>query len=296
MYTVSRNYALDVVLLDERYGWPDTLTDILLSHCFKHINVRTLASVSDIDRVKELLREGCINTIIIGPRMDKGPSITAAEIADFIESTRQGYPYVVFAICTTRQSFENLCKINKRFIHYIYINIEWGQRDWRFDPEEFDLALKRCGEWHNNLFQYDVAISFAGEDRDYARELADALRGFGARVFFDDYERGSLLGKDLYTHLHNVYYKTARYCVLLISKAYEAKLWTSHECRAAQERAFKQAMMEYILPIRLDDTPIPGLRDTIGYARIDEGIPRLAEPIASKIWKLDPQREPDMIR
>ena len=42
------------------------------------------------------------------------------------------------------------------------------------------------------------------------------------------------------------------------------KLWTNHERQIAQARAF-QENREYILPVRLDDTEIPGIPPTVGY-------------------------------
>ncbi len=54
-------------------------------------------------------------------------------------------------------------------------------------------------------FEYDVALSFAGEDREYVAQVAAALRENGVRVFDDKYEVATLWGKDLYTHLHDVY-------------------------------------------------------------------------------------------
>lgn len=122
-------------------------------------------------------------------------------------------------------------------------------------------------------FDYDVCLSFAGEDRSYVREVAEKLRQQGIRVFYDVYEEVGLWGKDLYDHLDDVYKNAARYCVLFVSKAYEAKAWTNHERRSAQERALKENT-EYILPARFDDTPIPGLRDTVGYIDL-----RTREPV-----------------
>lgn len=132
-------------------------------------------------------------------------------------------------------------------------------------------------------FDYDVCLSFAGEDRDYVGETADALRNRGIRVFYDEYEEAELWGKDLYAHLHEVYSSFARYCVIFISKHYAKKLWTNHERRAAQERAFKESS-EYILPARFDDTPVPGLPDTVGYISLKERTPEeLAALIAEKL-------------
>ncbi len=50
-------------------------------------------------------------------------------------------------------------------------------------------------------YLYDVALSFAGEDRSYADALAEALRQRGLSVFYDTYEKYTLWGKNLYTYL-----------------------------------------------------------------------------------------------
>ena len=114
------------------------------------------------------------------------------------------------------------------------------------------------------LTEYDVCLSFAGDDREYVSKVASELKKNGVRVFYDEYEELNLWGKDLYVHLDDVYKNAARYCVIFVSVHYANKLWTNHERQSAQERAFKENT-EYILPARFDDTPIPGLRDTVGY-------------------------------
>ena len=132
-------------------------------------------------------------------------------------------------------------------------------------------------------FTYDVALSFAGEQRSYVQKVASALRRVGIRPFYDDYEQASLWGKDLYEHLDWVYHKAARYCVLFASDAYARKVWTTHERRSAQARALK-SNEEYILPARFDDTEIPGLRSTIACVDARSVQPaKLAALIAEKL-------------
>jgi hypothetical protein len=106
-------------------------------------------------------------------------------------------------------------------------------------------------------FEYDVYFSFAGEDRAYVEEVADLIKEKSVRVFYDKYERSKLWGKDLYTYLDEVYRKRTQYCVIFISKYYAKKLWTNHERQSAQARAFTENE-EYLLPVRFDDTEIPG--------------------------------------
>ena len=113
--------------------------------------------------------------------------------------------------------------------------------------------------------QYDVALSFAGEDRPHAEKLAKLLEAGGYSVFYDEFERAELWGKNLYTYFSSIYKDQARYCIMFLSKHYAQKLWTKHELQSAQARAFAEENREYILPIRLDDTEIPGILLTAGY-------------------------------
>lgn len=115
-------------------------------------------------------------------------------------------------------------------------------------------------------FQYDVVLSFAGEDRQYAEQLYEILKRENVNVFYDRAEQHLLWGKDLYQLLQEVYRDKAKYCVVFVSKNYSRKRWTKHGLRQAQERAFRENS-EYILPIRLDQTRLPGLNLTTGVRR-----------------------------
>jgi len=132
---------------------------------------------------------------------------------------------------------------------------------------------------------YDVAISFAGEQRPQAEAIAACLRTAGINVFYDEYEQASLWGKDLYEHLADVYQHKARYCLILVSAAYAAKVWTTHERRSAQARALAQKT-EYVLPVRFDDTEIPGLPSTVGYLRFaNHGSNGICDLLLQKLGK-----------
>lgn len=57
--------------------------------------------------------------------------------------------------------------------------------------------------------KFHVALSFAGEDRVYVDAVAKALQAEGVDVFYDKFEEVDLWGKDLYTHLSDVYQNRA---------------------------------------------------------------------------------------
>lgn len=112
--------------------------------------------------------------------------------------------------------------------------------------------------------QYEIALSFAGEDRTYVEMVARLLRTHHVALFYDEYEQTDLWGKNLYEHLTEVYSRANRFVVMFVSVHYADKVWPRQERRAAQARALEKKD-EYILPVRFDDTDIPGLLSTVSY-------------------------------
>ena len=131
---------------------------------------------------------------------------------------------------------------------------------------------------------YDIAISFAGEDRAVALGIASELISEGVTVFYDEFEKSDLWGKNLYEHLISIYKDNSKYCLMLLSESYSKKLWTSHERKAAQARAFRENK-EYILPLKLDNTEVPGTLETTGYLDYrSETDKTVAKLIIKKLW------------
>jgi hypothetical protein len=112
--------------------------------------------------------------------------------------------------------------------------------------------------------EFEIALSFAGEDRGYVDQVANLLRDSGVKVFYDLFEEASLWGKNLYDYLSDIYQNKALYTIMFISEHYARKMWPNHERQAMQARAF-QEHQEYILPARFDETPIPGVLPTVAY-------------------------------
>ena len=123
----------------------------------------------------------------------------------------------------------------------------------------------QTGEPDNPLFEltggggkYEIV------QRPYVEQVANVLRAYGVSCFYDNYEVHSLWGKNLVEHLQEVYGGTARYCLMFISEAYAQKVWPTHERRSAFDAAM-QRRVEYILPVRFDNTVVPGLSPSVHY-------------------------------
>ena len=131
---------------------------------------------------------------------------------------------------------------------------------------------------------FDVAISFAGSDREYAEKLATIVRDAGFQVFYDNFYPEQLWGKDLPVLFDDIYRKRSRFCVIFVSNEYSKRMWTNHERKSAQARALEEKGKEYILPIRIDESELPGLAPTIGYLSINElSIEKISNLLISKL-------------
>ena len=134
-----------------------------------------------------------------------------------------------------------------------------------------------------NYYQYEVALSFAGQQRSYVEEVVIALQTRGIKVFYDESERIRLWGSTLIEELPDVYANRANYTVMFISKEYIENVWPNVERLAILERHARQKG-GYILPVRFDDTEVPGLPTSIGYECGNSTTPyELATMIAERL-------------
>ena len=105
---------------------------------------------------------------------------------------------------------------------------------------------------------WDVALSFAGAQRDYVGQVAAALKALGVRCFYDADEQVRLWGTYLAEELPRIYARESMAVVVFISDEYASRDWTRLERRAAFSRAVVEAGV-YVLPARFDDSELPGL-------------------------------------
>lgn len=130
---------------------------------------------------------------------------------------------------------------------------------------------------------YEVALSFAGEQRAYVEDVARTLQSRAISVFYDNFETVRLWGKHLPEELQRVYEHGASMVVMFISAEYVEKAWPRHERRAMLSRAVRESN-EYVLPVRFDDTEVPGLPDGVFYLKAADYSPaQLAAMIAEKL-------------
>ena len=110
-------------------------------------------------------------------------------------------------------------------------------------------------------YEYDFALSFAGENRELARSIAKNLEILDARVFFDEYFEANFLGEAWSRKFREIFSETSRLVVCLLDSHYAEKIWPKFEKECFEPRVASGE----VIPIFLDDTPFVGIpKDTVG--------------------------------
>jgi len=173
----------------------------------------------------------------------------------------------------------------------------WDDPRYAGVPVSLDYIIDRCREMTRQLAtepevpsttdipaNFQVAITYAGSDRVVAQQLAETLRDRGLTIFYDRFYPEYLLGGDLAEIFDDIFRHRSLFCVMIVSEAYRDREWTRHERRSALARAVKENGNAYILPLRLDDTDLPGLPSTIGYLSFrDYHVDEIADIIYRKV-------------
>ena len=105
--------------------------------------------------------------------------------------------------------------------------------------------------------RWDVALSFAGAQRDYVGQVAEALKARGLRCFYDADEQVELWGKYLAEELPAIYARAVGGgCDVRVRRVRRAGL----DPAGAPGRVGPggAGAGEYVLPARFDDTNFPG--------------------------------------
>lgn len=133
-------------------------------------------------------------------------------------------------------------------LFYFIANLNWDElrRDCGFREDSED-------------YRYDVALSFAGENRELAKHVADQLSVLDMSVFFDEYFESNFLGKTWNNEFKNVFSKESRIVVCFLDSHHNEKIWPTFERECFRPRV-KEAE---VIPVYLDDTPFVGIPSDI---------------------------------
>lgn len=135
------------------------------------------------------------------------------------------------------------------FFYYLQ-HLDWNQL-------RLDCGFRDGDKQYN----WDFAISFAGENRDLAKNITDLLNVLDCTVFYDQYYEANYLGTAWSAQFKAIFGEESRYVVCLLDKNHATKIWPTFERECFTPRVADGA----IIPVYLDDTPFVGIpKDIVG--------------------------------
>ena len=82
--------------------------------------------------------------------------------------------------------------------------------------------------------KYEVAVSYASEQRPYVERFVARLQSQKMRVYYDRNAQAKMVGKILDQELHKIYLQESKCCILFLSNAYVEKPVT--RCKSKNDR------------------------------------------------------------
>ena len=135
-------------------------------------------------------------------------------------------------------------------LFYFVKHLDWNQ------------LRQDCGfREQNEDFEFEVALSFAGENRELAQFISETLTILDVSNFYDEMFEANFLGKAWSDQFQSIFSERSKYVVTLLDKHHAKKIWPTFE----REHFAPRIADESVIPIFLDDTKFVGIpRDLIG--------------------------------
>lgn len=135
----------------------------------------------------------------------------------------------------------------------------------------WDDLRKKCGfRAGDREFDFDFAISFAGENRVLARAIKSQLETLDFSVFFDELFEANYLGQAWHKTFMEIFSEKSRFVVCLLDKFHLEKIWPTFERECFVPRVPEAA----VIPVYLDNSLFPGIpKDIVGIKFSADGVP-----------------------
>lgn len=121
---------------------------------------------------------------------------------------------------------------------------------------DWELLRQRCGFREGvRDFEFDAAISFAGENRDLAKFIVDQLSELDISVFYDKNYEDNYLGGPWSKYFKDIFTEKSRLVIAILDAYHCNKVWPTFERDCFNVRV----PAGEVIPIILDDTPFAGI-------------------------------------
>lgn len=115
---------------------------------------------------------------------------------------------------------------------------------------------------------YDIAVSYASEQRPYVERFVKRLQSHELHVYYDRDAQVKMVGKILDQELHKTYIQESKHCVLFLSNAYIEKPVTRYESQIILSETLFEDDFMYIF--KFDNVTLPGLNRNFVYSSVQD--------------------------
>ena len=135
-------------------------------------------------------------------------------------------------------------------LFYFIKHLDWNQ------------LRQDCGfREQNDDHEFEVALSFAGENRQLAQYIYEGLTTLDVTVFYDEMFEANYLGKAWSQQFKEIFGKKSRFVVCILDNHHSTKIWPTFE----REVFAPRIVDESVIPIFLDATKFVGIpQDIVG--------------------------------
>lgn len=141
-------------------------------------------------------------------------------------------------------------------------NIEDPALQYYIKHIEWKKLYKECGFTNtNHNYVFDVAISFAGENRKLADLITTYLKILDYEVFYDELYEANYIGSSWSKEFERIFTTDSKYVICLLDCFHKQKIWPTFERECFSEKL----PLNQLIPIFLDDSKFVGIpQDLIG--------------------------------
>jgi hypothetical protein len=133
-------------------------------------------------------------------------------------------------------------------LFYFIKHLDWNQ------------LRQECGfRDQNEDFDFEVALSFAGENRALARFISESLTTLDVSNFYDEMFESNFLGTAWSSQFKDIFSRKSKYVVVILDKHHLEKIWPTFE----REHFSPRVESHSVIPIFLDDTKFVGISSDI---------------------------------
>ena len=129
-------------------------------------------------------------------------------------------------------------------------------------------------------FEYDFAISYAGEEEQVAQGIHNAIKEKYSKysIFLASKEKTRLVGQDGEQFFENLFLK-AKQVIVILSENYKRKEWTRYEWDIIRERNKENRC----IPIKVDNVKILGLSSNFIYLPFKNNFDEISKTCIEKL-------------